>query len=298
MPLIVMVCLAPVASGDSLTLDSFGNNWGFENPVFVISGAWVNDVTPQPAAFEAYHLYDKNSSGVWDGGDGRRRSIGTYDNGLFGLFAMTENWGALNGIDAVAGARGILEIDDVVITSTDPSPPATILTSLNFHVSGTTSHFDYYANDIVAAGFDLKVNLNGTSFNGEYDWLQYSPGEPETTVSGLGTQIAGGGFSEDFNSTITTGTVNVPVNSPFSIRMEFGVTTTTVGPNSAYHGMTFDAMNTAGFLPGASIFNLPEGYTANSGGGIIVNNATTVPEPSTLALVALGLLGIGWGRRR
>ena len=66
----------------------------------------------------------------------------------------------------------------------------------------------------------MRVTLNGTVFNGEYGWSMYKNTGATTNVSGLGAQIAGGGFSHSFGSTITTGTVLVPVNTPFTIRLD------------------------------------------------------------------------------
>ena len=300
LPLLFLICLSPVASGDSLTLDNAGSSLDFTDDVFVVSGAKVNGVTPQSAAFEAYALYDKNNSGGWNGGDARRRSTGTYDNGLFGLKSMSEDWGAYAGSHLVAGTRGLLEIDNVLITSTAPAPPSVISTSLNFHVSGATPHFNVQTHGLISAEFDMRIVLNGAVFNGVYRWVKSKSSPASTTVTGLGTQIAGGGFAHTFSSTITTGSVNVPVNTPFEISVEFIAKAGSGGSaGSPYAGMTFDASNTAGFLPGGSIFNLDPGYTANSGGGLIVNNAfassgaAAVPLPSAawLGLSLLGFLG-------
>jgi hypothetical protein len=273
----------------SLTLTNSGSGLDFTPDVFVIAGAKVTNVPPQPAAFEAYAHYDRNNTGAYDGGDARRRSIGTYNNGQFGLYAMSQNWGAYNASHSTAGAHGVLEIDDVMITTADAAPPATIPVSLNFHVSGATPYFDFYEHDLLTTSFDMRITLNGTVFNGKHAWSRWAPNTPTTTVTGLGTQIAGGGFSQAFSSTITTDPVNVPVNSPFTVRVEFTATAGTGGrPAQNYSSMIIDAGNTAGFLPGESIFNnLPGGYSVNSGTGLIVDN-NVVPEPATLVLLSMG----------
>ena len=232
----------------------------------------------------------------WTGfrGSGHR---GTYDNGLFGFYSVSQHFGAFIATRQFTRTRGILVVDDVVITTNDPKAPATIQTSLNFHVSGATSHYnradpaDY---DRIEAELDMTITINGTVFTGEYSWLQ-GPSSTTTTVTGLGTQIAGGGFAETFSATITTALATVPVGTPFTLRLEFTLSASSGGRGTGYYaGMTFNAENTAGFLPGATIFNdLPPGYVVNSGTGIIVDNATflppEVPAASTWGLIVSGM---------
>jgi hypothetical protein len=65
-----------------------------------------------------------------------------------------------------------------------------------------------------------------------------------------------------------------------------------------------DFLHTLTFAQSGPAFTLPEGFTANSVGGNIVDNqfvggeADAVPEPATLALVSSGLLAIASARRR
>ncbi|MBI3838904.1 MAG: PEP-CTERM sorting domain-containing protein [Planctomycetia bacterium] len=55
--------------------------------------------------------------------------------------------------------------------------------------------------------------------------------------------------------------------------------------------------HTFGFPTSGPVFNLPDGFTANSPEGQIANN-NFVPEPSTLALAAIGLGLVACYRRR
>jgi hypothetical protein len=146
--------------------------------------------------------------------------------------------------------------------------------SLSFHVSGETTHYNYSVHpDFIDAGLEMSIQINGTTFNGDYKWFESAGGASES-VTGLGTQIAGGTFSDPFSATVTTGSASVPVNTPFTLRVEFALTAGAGGASgSAYGGMQFDARNTAGFLSGAPIFNnLPAGYTASSQDAGIANN--------------------------
>ncbi len=271
--LIALIGAAPVASGSSLTLGTAAGINHFVADDWLISGATVSSGTPQPAAYEAYHWWDKNDDGVWGAPDTKRKAIGTYDNGLFGLYSLCQSLGGFSSVHQYVRSRGILIIDDLMVTTDDPSPPATIPVSLNFHVSGETSHFNNdNQREVISSALDMSIHINGTIFNGEYKWAEYS--SESETVTGLGTQIAAGAFAESFSATITTGTANVPVNTPFTLQVEFVLTASAGGGSGgAWGGMAFDAMNTAGFLSGAPIFNdLPAGYTVSSVDVGIVNN--------------------------
>lgn len=60
-----------------------------------------------------------------------------------------------------------------------------------------------------------------------------------------------------------------------------------------------DFYHTAGFKPGQPVLILPDGYSAYSDDGRIVNNRfVSAPEPGSLVLLASGLLGLASFRRR
>ncbi len=239
--LILLIGTAPSASGSSLTLGTVPGINHFNADNWLISGATVENVTPQSAAFESFQWSDSNNDGVWNGPDARSSAIGTYDNGLFGLYSLCQSLGEYKAAHQHVRTRGILVIDDVMVTTADPTPPATIPVSLNFHVSGEASHYNYVAQpDVIQSALNMSIQINGTTFNGEYKWLEDSGGISEI-VTGLGTQIAGGAFSETFSATVTTGSANVPVNTPFTLRVEF-VLTAVRGVGAGAHTAAWSSM--------------------------------------------------------
>lgn len=286
---IVLAMALPLsdANASSLTLDTPPGINVFRGSTHLVAGATVTNVPIQPASFEAFHHNDANADGIWNGPDSRLGAAGTYADGLFGLFARSESLGGHRATSQYAKTRAVLDIDDLIITTDDPNPASSISTSVSFHVSGSTSHFNSPVQpEYIQASLEMYVTLAGSIFNGKYAWSEGRNGI-STDVTGLGTQIAGGGFSDPFTATVTTGNKAVPVGTPFKLQIEFILSASSGGAsNSAYGGMVFDARNTAGFLPGTPIFNdLPPGYHVTSVDAGISENmwgGPTVPiEPES-----------------
>ena len=86
------------------------------------------------------------------------------------------------------------------------------------------------------------------------------------------------------------------------LAMKLGLTAGTIAPlEEVFAAGNF--LNTVSLPLSGPVFNLPPGFTANSASGLIVDNRFVggpqdVPAPATLALLAVGLVGVAATRRR
>lgn len=246
----------------------------------------------------------------------------------------------LQGPTTNAGA--VLTLDDVVITSTDPNAQAqSIDASLNLSMhftafaltAGLTSpvdtvHGTYLWDQTISvlASEDLTLS-GGDNSNGFYVSGHLAFGKRVRRVNGQSisdidttyTDERTGFFAGLTDQQLIAGAIvqsdsfTLSVGTPITLQLSagasagIGIYTYFIGTCdscSAAGSVALDASDTFGFPTDRPVFNLPDGFTANSASGLIVNNrwvgpaSSTVPEPATIALVGIGLAGLGLGRRR
>jgi hypothetical protein len=116
------------------------------------------------------------------------------------------------------------------------------------------------------------------------------PGIRENTFGGLGAPDV------SYDTTLTSVSVLVPLNTPVSIGLDLAVDASAGDFNASGTSLFSD---TFGFVTGGPLFNLPDGYTANSPTSFIVDNrfappGSAVPEPSTLVMASIlfGMFGL------
>lgn len=189
--------------------------------------------------------------------------------------------GLSNGVSGESRASFIM--DDLFITG--PIGITTVAASLNLNVNGLVATA-VPAGSAADASFSLSVS-------GPF-------GGSGTITDSSGTLSANGMFagliSHTVSGTSTSGSGNLSTTA--ANRFEIGIVAGGgAGWSSGRSGEVVVSessfFNTINFPTSGMVFNLPEGYTANSISGRIVNNQWTgaVPEPSTTVFVTLCLMG-------
>jgi hypothetical protein len=169
-----------------------------------------------------------------------------------------------------------------------PTGPATIQVSLNLEIDGTLSTFASTSASGTAMAQALIQMFVRTPSND-------TPGGVfvQNSQNGNAPTVQTSGLLSGFNGTagnITTPLFDVPVNTPFPLELYLE----TVASVSSLAGDAFDLsaqltfLNTLKFATNGPVFNLPSGYTVNSGTAGITNNV--VPEASSLAFTSLGVV--------
>jgi len=230
-----------------------------------------------------------------------------------------------------AGPNGALETISASALSNTRSTGASSILSLNPGLSGTASSEttttalstvdDYVILPTTPMPPQIQGVIMNLTFNGLFnvDSLP-TPGDVTgsvdvgATVSQFGVNLGSLGAEISINNgVISSGSLSIDQNhnvnttlhsTPFFLRTEFAFTvtlsTTTrlrVDDNLVLQTAsgTIDFSHTFGFSTSGPVFGLPAGFTAESQEAHIVdNNFVGLPEPSTLVLTAMGLLGMGF----
>jgi hypothetical protein len=108
---------------------------------------------------------------------------------------------------------------------------------------------------------------------------------------------------DSYSDRIVTSTINVPVGVFVDIGLSIEASVGGAAPGSS----AVEFLNSLDFVGGSDLFNLPDGYTANSETSFIVDNRfvpdtgggpANVPVPATTPLLMAGLAALAWTRRR
>jgi hypothetical protein len=210
----------------------------------------------------------------------------------------------LAGTDASAG----FILDDLIITG--PAGSDFVMSALNLHLDGGVGA-NAFARNLDGAGTSEAFANATVTVNGTLNGTSFSGTQSRGSVYDVGT----GGDSSFFEDSILTGwsggdisspDVLLPVGSAFTLYLSLAaseltsVTSVGFGDLPVERKAEADASfaSTLSFPLFGSVFDLPDGYTVNSLGGLIVNNrwvgapqgaGVTVSEPPTLAVLGASL---------
>jgi hypothetical protein len=198
--------------------------------------------------------------------------------------------GLSNSVSGTSSAS--FNLDDVFITG--PAGVPAVNASVNFHFSGILSAGGS-SNGSADASVQINIQLPGQS----------DAGSALVRSTGLDSQSGGllaGQTGPTIAASLTTGTATFSTTAPNTIAIslvasgESGFNGGSPGDFSEGQANFYDTLN---FSTSGPVFNLPDGFTANSLSGQIINNQFVgLPEPALATLLTPLALGITRRRRR
>lgn len=207
----------------------------------------------------------------------------------------------VSGDNAHGGSSTVqFRFDDLVIRNlVNPEDTTPVAISLNFTLDGTFAFTGTASDRGALNSASIRVRdysgygvLRETGFYGIY-------ADPTLAANTSGI-FAGMARTEHFAGDFATPErlYDVGVPQVFGLAL---ITAASANTSVAEGRMaSADFMHTLGFTPGMPVFDLPDGYTAESADGRIVNNRfvpTAIPEPRPFSLAAVALLGLAVHRR-
>jgi hypothetical protein len=310
---IATLCAAPVMAGPFYLASTSIDNTHYEGstPVAAIAsgGNLSSGVVLFGSAFASHGALGATSASTWN-----FSTPGTLlCTGFFCGYSVS--------------SQAQLSLDDLIISAPADSDLISVQTNLHLSVAGqvtasafASGGFEYGSEGTAGILLDGLITNNDDfafGFGGGMSIVQWNGNFVQGTSCFASSDVFGDypgcndpRFRPLISGIVATGAFDIPLGVPLTLNMTLSASAGAAGHING--GGTFassgraDFYDTVTFATSGPVFDLPEGFDANSVDGAIVHNrfvgsepaATPVPEPASLTLLASGLAAATARQRR